>query len=49
MTAAKQTASDSSTVKYITAASMIDCTGLAASKDPVPPPCADAAGMVTLA
>ena len=35
MTAAKETASDSGAVKYITAASMIDCTGSAASKDPV--------------
>ena len=35
MIAAKETASDSGAVKYITAANMIDCTGLAASKDPV--------------
>jgi imidazolonepropionase-like amidohydrolase len=35
MTAATETASESGAVKYITAASMIDCTGAAARKDPV--------------
>src|SRR5512139_242538 len=35
MTAATDPASESGAVKYITAASMIDCTGAAASKDPV--------------
>lgn len=35
MTAATDPASESGAVKYITAASMIDCTGAAARKDPV--------------
>ena len=35
MTAAAENTSDSGTVKYITAASMIDCTGAAAQKNPV--------------
>ena len=35
MTAATENATASGAIKYITAASMIDCTGAAASKDPV--------------
>ncbi len=35
MTAAAESTSESSAVKYVTAASIIDCTGAAAQKDPV--------------